>query len=699
MHNPHHALGGANMEMETLAKERAAASFDVREMTYRLDGGSAKTKIKEAMALMIERDPILYVKHFFDLTRPEAREKAMAQIRRAVEIRRAFKGEEELVRGFMEVMNSYDRTFSMRMYVHFTLFNESIFTHGTKQQWAQWKDDIEMGRVLGCFAMTELGHSSFLRGLETTATYDKKTQEFVLHSPTLTATKWWIGMAGETATHTVAICRLIVDGRDLGLHWFIVQLRNLDDGTLMPGVTCGDIGAKMGRAGLDNGWIQFTQVRIPLQNMLMKWAQLSPDGQYTASPNPNLAYNTLIGERLVVVGTAGDVLGQTVTIAVRYGAVRRQGGASAGASGEEQQQVLDYQSHQVQLVPILAVAYASTFLGKAIMAQWLHELKNQDQDMGRFLRVLGDYHGLAAGLKAWLGWFTSDCLETIRRTMGGHAYSAYSAIPGHIADHGVITTGGGDNIVLAQQSARYLLGCLRKVLSGKAKGLSGSTAYLVHAQEILGDPTKATFPRSKAKNENDELTDFLNIDKLLEALQWLSIKQLTTVAMHFQAELTTSGKTPDQAWNDNMMELISCSRLHTWYYVIQFFANIVKEEKDSAIKAVLDKLCVALALTRVQAESALFLEFGYLTGAQAALCRKAILHICKEVRKDAVPLVDAFNFPDFILKSPLGCYDGDIYRKYFKMVNDAPQTQTNGRPFYYEKEIKPLLRGGTPARL
>ena len=30
-------------------------------------------------------------------------------------------------------------------------------------------------------------------GLETTATYDKKTEEFVIHSPTLTAYKWWPG--------------------------------------------------------------------------------------------------------------------------------------------------------------------------------------------------------------------------------------------------------------------------------------------------------------------------------------------------------------------------------------------------------------------------------------------------------------------------------------------------------------------------
>ena len=34
---------------------------------------------------------------------------------------------------------------------------------------------------------------SNVRGLETTATYDEKTQEFVVDTPTLTATKFWPG--------------------------------------------------------------------------------------------------------------------------------------------------------------------------------------------------------------------------------------------------------------------------------------------------------------------------------------------------------------------------------------------------------------------------------------------------------------------------------------------------------------------------
>ncbi len=41
--------------------------------------------------------------------------------------------------------------------------------------------------------MTELAHGSNVAGLETTATFDEKTDEFVIHTPHVGATKWWIG--------------------------------------------------------------------------------------------------------------------------------------------------------------------------------------------------------------------------------------------------------------------------------------------------------------------------------------------------------------------------------------------------------------------------------------------------------------------------------------------------------------------------
>jgi acyl-CoA oxidase len=57
--------------------------------------------------------------------------------------------------------------------------------------------------ILGTYAQTELGHGTNLARLETTATYEPATREFVLHSPTLTASKWWPGSLGKSANFAV----------------------------------------------------------------------------------------------------------------------------------------------------------------------------------------------------------------------------------------------------------------------------------------------------------------------------------------------------------------------------------------------------------------------------------------------------------------------------------------------------------------
>lgn len=47
-----------------------------------------------------------------------------------------------------------------------------------------------ISKVIGCYAQTELGHGSNIRALETTATFIRETDEFDIHTPSITATKW-----------------------------------------------------------------------------------------------------------------------------------------------------------------------------------------------------------------------------------------------------------------------------------------------------------------------------------------------------------------------------------------------------------------------------------------------------------------------------------------------------------------------------
>jgi hypothetical protein len=118
----------------------------------------------------------------------------------------------------------FDRSLGMRYFVHWGLFIASLKNNGTEEQKRKWVPLAEDLKIIGCYGMTEIGTSSFLRGLETTATYDRASQEFIINrfakkefvcsfyyskvthflffsffsnSPTETATKFWIGLAGQ----------------------------------------------------------------------------------------------------------------------------------------------------------------------------------------------------------------------------------------------------------------------------------------------------------------------------------------------------------------------------------------------------------------------------------------------------------------------------------------------------------------------
>ena len=67
-------------------------------------------------------------------------------------------------------------------------FYNTIDMLGSDEQKNLWLEKVKKLAMIGCYVQTEIGHGSNVAGLETIATYDKATDEFVLHSPTLTST-------------------------------------------------------------------------------------------------------------------------------------------------------------------------------------------------------------------------------------------------------------------------------------------------------------------------------------------------------------------------------------------------------------------------------------------------------------------------------------------------------------------------------
>jgi acyl-CoA oxidase len=80
----------------------------------------------------------------------------------------------------------------------------------------------------------------------------------------------------------------------------------------------------------------------------------------------------------------------------------------------------------------------------------------------------------------------------------------------------------------------------------------------------------------------------------------------------------------------------------------------------------------------------------YIKQDQYKLVKQAIYNLMNDIRPNAVSLVDSFDYPDFILKSTIGRYDGNVYEALY----DAAQLSVlNKREVFdgYKEYLRPHL--------
>ena len=551
----------------------------------------------------------------------------------------------------IETLAMSDLSLMVKAGVQWGLFGGAIENLGTERHHDAYVRPLIDLELLGCFAMTETGHGSDVQALETTATFDPATDEFVVHSPTPSSRKDYIGGAAETATVAAVFAQLITAGpgeepESHGVHCFFVPLRD-ENGDDLPGVTTSDCQYKGGLPGVDNGRIMFDQVRIPRENLLNKYADVAPDGTYTSPiENPSRRFFTMLGTlirgRVTVGGSAAAAARVALDIATRYALQRRQFSAP---KSEEEVLIMDYLAHQRRLFPLIAKSYALQFAQNELVAK-LHELQTTDNPDAEEQREL---ESRAAGLKAANTWHATRAIQEAREACGGAGYLAENRLISLKADTDVFTTFEGDNHVLTQLVAKELL----TAYADDIKGMS-PVEWVRFAAEFAGERViKRTAAQTimqtiiDTRQDNEEEGSLFNRGTQVKMFEDREDYLLATVARRLQSRSKETSEF--DAFNAVQDHVLHAASAHIDRIILEaFVAGISSCENDEA-RELLEQVCDLYALSVIEEDKAWFIEHRYLSTERSKAVTRGINERCRTLRPHARTMVDGFGVPEELL--------------------------------------------------
>ncbi|GAB3004871.1 acyl-CoA dehydrogenase [Cyclobacterium sediminis] len=534
----------------------------------------------------------------------------------------------------METLSYRDLSTVIKFGVQFGLWGMSVYSLGTKKHHEKYLEDIGSLKLPGCFAMTETNHGSNVRGIETTATYNHQEKNFTIHTPHINARKEYIGNAALHGRMATVFAKLIIDGKDYGVSTFIVPLRDKEGNTL-PGISITDCGRKMGLNGVDNGLISFDSIVIPKENMLDRFSSVDDNGDFQspiASDNKRFftMLGTLVGGRIGIPRSAIAASKSGLTIAIRYADKRRQ----FGPDGTAEVPILNYRMHQRRLLPLLAKTYACHFAMEYVTDRFLNRKEEEMQEI----------EALAAGLKAYATWHNTDTLQECREACGGKGFLSENRIDALKNDSDVYTTFEGDNTVLLQLVAKSRL-------SAYKEQFENMNLFTIIDYVVAKAKTSLTEKNYIITRNKDE-SHLLDSEFHLNAFQYRENSILNAAAKRLK-RLMGEGMDPFDAVNVAQHHLYTLSLAYIERVVLEKFIEKIEQTSDPELKQVLKQLCDLYALHQIEKHNGWYLEQGYMEGGKSKAIRKMVNQLCWNMRKNAVPLVNAFNIPDACLAAPI----------------------------------------------
>ena len=524
--------------------------------------------------------------------------------------------------------------------VQFGLFGGSVTELGTEAHHRKFLPKVASLELPGIFAMTERDHGSNVREIETRATYLAEGGEFEIDTPHPGARKDWLGNAALDGRIATVFAQLEVGGEEHGVHAFLVPVRD-SKGEALPGIQIEDCGEKVGLNGVDNGRLAFERVRVPRANLLNRFADLTPEGEYrspiaSAGRRFFTMLGTLVGGRISIAAASVSASKTGLAIAVRYSETRRQ----FGPSGEPEVSILDYLTQQRSLLPALAATYGLHFAVRDLIGEYASANAAKGDEEGARVEVL------AAGLKAYASRHAQDTLQSCREAAGGRGYLAENRLGVLREDTDVFTTFEGTNVVLLQLVAKGLLSQYRDSVGDLR--LWGMMKFL---GERAGTEVTRLNPIRSRRTAEDYLRD---PETQLDALRFRESRLLHTAASRLKHRID-EGMDSFHAMNECQDHLVDLARAHVERTVLESFRDAVDRYaavEGEEIGRILDTLSDLFALSCLERDRVWFLEAGYMEGSQTKSIRDLVNSLCGEVRPLATTLVDGFGIPDEILAAP-----------------------------------------------